>query len=171
MNKNTKIAIACAAAYAIVGFNTLGFKYHNPNVPLPDDTEWQRREARVFNSGFAAVFWPIYWPTRWSMQFWEPKSAPATNIIYINNYDNRTFNVPSTNQPYIHNYIDRLYTVPTNAWHEFNYPPGYGIRWTNGTPVITNYTLPDATNGAAIIKFITGSNIVVELPETNAYVH
>lgn len=77
MNKYTKIAIACAATYAVIGLNTFGYKYHHPVV----------EELRNPDAAFAGIFWPGYWAVQAAIKVWEPPApAPATNVMHIHNY-------------------------------------------------------------------------------------
>lgn len=146
MTKDTKLALSLAIGYAIVGFNTLGFKYHHPNTPLPADNERQRREARALNAGFSGIFWPLYWPARWSLLFWEPRPGPITNTVYVTNYVERPHDFPYRVPPIYE------YEFKTNyTWQEYKYQPGdptihgitnlmttsrimYTIHLTNVTP-------------------------------------
>ena len=75
MDKDLKIVFACVATYAVIGFNTFGFKYHRDVVATD---EYSRRA----DATFAGLLWPGYWPARWSLQFWELPPA-VTNVVYV----------------------------------------------------------------------------------------
>lgn len=122
MNKENKLILSLAIGYAIVGFNTFGYRYHRDYDPEP--------LRRTGDAAFCGIGWPIYWPARWSLLFWEPRPAAATNTVYVTNYIERliSYNVLPHYAPLPNN--DIVPRLETN-WSLPNGNPGSVLVMTN----------------------------------------